>query len=88
MAKPTPKQLEEELKKQNRDFGDFDDIDPDDYGKDVDDDLKAVIGNEPDPEEDGFSIAEEVDKDEDSIKDGSDNQTEVTSLQEIDEEDL
>jgi len=39
--------------------------------------VKEVTGNEPDPERDGFSIAEEVEKDEEDIEAGSDQQTDT-----------
>lgn len=91
MVRLTGKQLDEEIKKQEQEFGDIDDYyNQDIVGKDTGDDIKAVTGD--DPTDDGvnepFSIADEVDKDEEAIEDGSDNQREIVDLEDIDEEDL
>lgn len=75
MPKPKPNEIDEELKKQQEAF---DEPDEAEMGKDVEEDLERVIGNEPGKDEDGFSIAEEVQ--EDSIAAGnqlpSDNEEE------------
>lgn len=85
MIKISDDELQKEIKKQEKDFGDFDDIDPDELGKDTEADLERVIGNDVDPEEDGFSIAEEVDKDEDAIEEGSDQEGDEEELMSIED---
>lgn len=74
MPKPRPDEIEEQLQAQDDAvYGTaYVDGDPDKYS-DTDQMLEDVIGNEPDEEEDGFSLAEEVDKDEKAILVGSPN---------------
>ena len=85
MAKVTPQQLEEELKKEQADFGDIDDLyDQDTVGKDTEEELKRVIGNDVDPEEDGFSLAEEIEDDEEEKIEDQDE--EILSLDELEED--
>ena len=72
MAKPKPDELAEELKKQEDEvYGTgYTDGDPEKFG-DTEDMLEDVIGNSPvgdeeEEEEDGFSIADAVAKDEEA----------------------
>jgi hypothetical protein len=64
MVKIPPHKVEKELKKQQEEF---DEPDEAEIGKDVGEDLKRVIGNEPQG-----TLAEEVEKDEEAIKEGAD----------------
>ncbi len=72
MVKIPPSKIDEELKKQDDDvYGtDYTDGGPDKFS-DTEEMIQNVIGNKPDPEEDGFEIAEEIDKDEESVQDGA-----------------
>jgi len=73
MARLTPQQLEDELKKQNKIYGDGDDqlggsaTNPDE-DDDLDDAMEEAFGEEPKPGE-PVDIAEKVDEDESALKD-------------------
>jgi len=74
MAKPTPKQLEEELKKQDKLYGDGEDrlggsaTDPEE-DDDMEEAMEDVTGDDFDEEEPKpLNVAEEVDEDEEAIR--------------------
>ncbi len=60
MPKPKPEEIDKEIKKQEEELGEPDEAE---LGVDVEEDLARVIGNEPSSDEEGFSIAEEVEQD-------------------------
>jgi len=75
MARLTPDELQKQLDQQADIYGDGDDTisgsapDPDKIAsKSTEDHLVDVIGNEPDPEEDGFNLGDEVNEDEEDIQ--------------------
>ncbi len=79
MVRVSPKKLDEEIAKQEETYGDRDEefssaTNPDVVGKDTEEDLKRVIGNFPeeqeDEEEEGFSMAKEVEEDEKDEEEG------------------
>jgi len=60
MPKPKPEEIDKEIKRQEEELGEPDETE---LGIDVEEDLARVIGNEPSSDEEGFSIAEEVEQD-------------------------
>lgn len=72
MAKPRPDEVDEELQKQDDEVYGTDYTDGGEKFHDTEDMVKEVTGDDPDEEQDGFSIAEEVEKDEEAVEDGAD----------------
>lgn len=73
MPKPRPDEIEKELEEQDDQvYGtSYTDGEHDKFG-DTEEMIKEVTGDDPDEEQDGFSIAEEVEKDEEAIEGGAD----------------
>ena len=69
MAKPTPEELEEMVKKQSEIYGDQD---PTEEPVDVDEAARNAWGNELDDDEE-LNIAQEIEEDEDDRTDAPDN---------------
>ena len=69
MPKPKQDQIDEELQKQDDDvYGTgYTDGDPDKFA-DTEEMVKDVTGNEPDPEQDGFEMEEEIEEDERAVR--------------------
>lgn len=71
MPKPTQDQIDEELQKQDDEVYGTDYTDGGEKFHDTEDMVKEIIGNEPDPEQDGFELKEEIEKDDDAVEDGA-----------------
>ncbi|GEM_PF-1616766 len=75
MVRPSASDLDDQLKKQELDSDGSEaasgsnPVSGEDSTADVDTMVADVIGNEPDEEEDGFNIGEEINKDEHDIRD-------------------
>lgn len=73
MPKPTPKQIDEELKQQDDEVYGTDYTDgAHEKFDDTEEMIREVTGDDPDEEKDGFSIAEEIEKDEEAVEEGAD----------------
>lgn len=86
MVKQNPTEIEQELKKQQKDFGD----DPDEFAgesdepMDVDEAMEKVTGNAPLPKK-SLNIAKEVEDDEKALQEGTEDEHEDDNLDQEEE---